>query len=145
MFAVMDWFDEEQINVQKINRQHLDEIKSLRDIAKINAWMDKVVKPSLDKIPKNIEASDDGLVDFFDSYSKVFDFYVVKYIYVDENSKNLNIGFSVVRNSQETLKKLMQLKYVKGFLKFNKFKMNEKTIDGEIQVIQPFYGDMNAS
>jgi len=145
MFALATWFEQEEIKVQSINRQHLQEIKKLRKISKINGWLDKVVKPSLSATPTDANASDEPIVNFFDEYANEFNFQVDKYIYNDENTHNLNIKFSISRNELEKLEDLMKLKYKKGFLQFNDFQLKEKLIKGELQIVQPFYGESNAS
>ena len=145
MFALASWFEIEEIKVKSINRQHLQEIKKLRKISKINSWLDKVVKPSLSATPTDANASDKPIVNFFDEYSYEFNFEVEKYIYNDENTHNLNIKFSISRNEQERLEDLMKLKYKKGFLQFNDFEVKDKLVKGELQIVQPFYGESNAS
>ena len=141
MFALASWFETEELQVQSINRQHLQEIRKLRKISKINSWLDKVVKPSLSKTPTDANASDGPIVNFFDEYAYEFDFEVDKYIYDDENTHNLNIKFSISRDQQETLENLMKLKYQKGFLQFNNFEVKDKLIKGELKIVQPFYGE----
>lgn len=145
MFSLTSWFENESLKLQKINKQHQKEIQKLRQIAKINAWLDKVVKPSLSKVPTNLASTDDSLVNFFDAYSQNYNFTVSKYIHQDEHSRNLDIKFDIFRNEQQELQNLMTLKYKKGFLRFNNFELKDKKIMGEIEVVQPFYGDMNAS
>lgn len=145
MLSLTTWFENESLKVQEINKQHQHEIKKLRQIAKINSWLDRVVKPSLAKVPTNLASTDDSLVDFFDQYSQTYNFRVSKYIHKDENSRNLDIKFNISRNAKRELKNLMTLKYNKGFLRFNYFELKDKKIMGEIEVVQPFYGDMNAS
>lgn len=145
MLSLTTWFENESLKIQEINKQHKQEIQKLREIAKINLWLDKVVKPSLEKVPTNIASTDDSLVNFFDEYSQAYNFRVSKYIYKDENSRNLDIKFNILRNAKKELKNLMTLKYNKGFLRFNNFDLKDKKIMGEIEVVQPFYGDMNAS
>ena len=143
--ALSEWFIQEETKVEQINKQHLEDIQRLKKISKINKWLEAVVKPSLDALPTDIKSSDASLVDFFDTYSHQFNFKVDKYIYKDVNTYNLNIGFIVPRNNKDILESLMKLKYKKGFLRFSNFQLDENKIKGEIQVVQPFYKDTNAS
>jgi len=145
MFALSSWFEVEEMKVETINSQHLQEIKRLQKISKINKWLDKVVKPSLAKTPNDANSSDEPIVAFFDQYAPEFHFQVQKYIYVDENTHNLNIEFELLRDEKEALQKLMTLKYKRGFLQFNSFNVKDEKVRGELQIVQPFYGDTNAS
>jgi hypothetical protein len=145
MISVTSWFENETLKVQAINKEHKREIQKLQKIASINAWLDEVVKPSLEKVPKNLSASDDSLVNFFDLYSNTYNFQVANYLHKDQNSRNLDIRFSISRNAKEELKRLMTLRYQKGFLRFNTFHLGDKEVKGEIEIVQPFYGDLNAS
>jgi len=145
LFALSSWFQAEELTVKSINREHLKEIKKLRKISKINSWLDKVVKPSLAATPTDANASDAPIVEFFDEYASDFHFQVEKYIYNDENTHNLNIEFLISRDEKKILEHLMQLKYKKGFLQFNNFQVRDKDIKGELQIVQPFYGESNAS
>jgi len=145
MVALSDWFEEQQLIVEKINREHRSEIQKLKKIKKVNAWLNKVVKPSLDNAPKNVQGSDDGLVEFFDKYASEFDFQVKRYIYEDKGTHNIDISFETPRDDKEKLNKLVLLKREKGFLQFTTFKLQDKKIVGELRIIQPFYGENNES
>jgi hypothetical protein len=140
-FAVTNWFENEQIKVNKITKKHLNDIRRLRKIAKINQWMDKIVKPSLDRLKSDVESTDNDLVDFYDKYSQQFNFRVSKYIYTDVNTQNLDIKFSILRDDISILKELTSLKHKSGFLHFNSFDIDDKSIKGELQIVQPYYGD----
>lgn len=143
--ALVQWFQTEELNVENINTEHLHEIKRLQKISKINKWLDKVVAPSLAALPKNEERSDDSLVKFYDLHADAFHFKITKYIYNDPNTHNLNISFKVRRDEKNNLENLMKLKYPNGFLQFNSLKLKDDTVIGELQLVQPFYGEQNAS
>ena len=145
MIALVSWFETEEQKVEAINQQHLQEIKRLQKISKINIWLDKVVKPSLAKTPSDANRSDEPIVAFFDQYAPEFHFQVQKYIYEDKNTHNLDIKFELLRDEKEALTKLMTLKYKRGFLQFNNFRVKDEKVLGELQIVQPFYGDINAS
>ncbi len=145
MMAVTHWFEIEQTKVERINQEHLSEIRRLRKIAQINKWLDRVVKPSLAALPKNETLSEASLVAFYDKYANDLNFEVEKYIYSDENSHNMDIKFNVERTDKVSLEKLMNLKYKSGFLRFARFKLEKKAVAGSLQLVQPYYGDNNAS
>ncbi len=145
MIAAMEWFEIEEKNVENINKEHLSEIKRLKKISQINKWLNKVVKPSLDALPTNETLSESSLVTFYDTYSRDLNFKISRYIYNEENSHNLDIDFSIERDKKRSLEKLMQLKYKSGFLKFDRFELKSNTLSGKLQLVQPFYGENNAS
>jgi len=145
MLALSDWFIEQEQIVEKINKEHRSEIQKLKKIKKVNEWLNKVVKPSLDNVPKGVEDSDDGLVNFFDKHAKSFKFQVKKYIYKNEDTHNIDIAFEVPRNDKKRINDLVLLNREKGFLQFTNFSLQDKRILGELRVIQPFYGDSNES
>ena len=145
MVALADWFvDQEQI-VQKINREHKSEIQKLKKIKKVNEWLNKIVKPSLDNVPKSLQDSDDGLINFFDRHATAFNFQVKKYIYATKDTHNIDISFEIDRNQKDRLNELVLLKRKKGFLQFTQFTIDEKKVKGELRAIQPIYGESNES
>jgi hypothetical protein len=145
LFALTSWFEIEEQNLQTINHQHIQEIKKLQKISKINKWLNNVIRPSLEKMPNDANQSDEPIITFFDTYAKKFHFQLENYIYKDENTHNLTIKFELLRSEKETLLELMTLKYKKGFLQFNSFTLEDEKVRGKLRVIQPFYGDSNAS
>lgn len=145
LVALSDWFVVEGKKVDAITQEHLNDIRRLKKIAKINKWMDEVVKPSLERLKDDVESTDNDLVNFFDAYSEEFNFKVSKYIYADLHTQNLDIGFEVQRDSIDKLKDLTLLKHKTGFLHFNTFRVDTTSLKGELKVIQPYYGDRNAS
>ena len=145
MFAAMQWFEVEETNVENINKEHLSEIERLKKISQINKWLNRVVKPSLEALPSSETLSENSLVQFYDTYSKELNFKVARYIYNEENSHNLDIDFKITRNKKSALQKLMNLKYQSGFLKFDRFELKQDTVNGRLQLVQPFYGETNAS
>ncbi len=145
LIAVSQWFENETQKVVSINNEHLAEIKRLKKISQINEWLDTVVRPSLESLPKNETLSENSLVVFYDRYAKEMNFKVSKYIYNDTNSHNLDILFEVRRSEKDTLKKLMTLRYESGFLRFKNFEQKADVLNGTLQLVQPFYGEENAS
>ncbi len=145
LVAATQWFETETQKVERINKEHLAEIKRLKKIAQINKWLDKVVKPSLDALPQSEAQSESSLVAFYDKYAKEMNFKVSKYIYSDTNSHNLDIFFEIKRNDKRALEKLMTLKYKSGFLRFKNFTLKDDIVNGTLQLVQPFYGEENAS
>jgi len=145
LVALVNWFEIESNNIDKINKKHLSEIERLNKIAKINTWLDTVIQPHIASLPTNKELADQNLVKYFDLYSKNLHFRVSHYIYGEENLRNLDIEFTVDRDQKKSILQLMQLQYTQGFLQFNNFEINKGKIKGELHLIQPFYGENNAS
>jgi hypothetical protein len=150
LFSLNGWFRSEITVLQNINQKHIQEMRRLHKIEKINRWLDAVVKPSLQNLPKDAQENDANLVQFFDLYAEDFHFVVEKYLYDDKNSHNLDINFEIPREEKETLLELMKLHFPNGFLRFKSFQILGTKIKGTLQLIQPNYEnslkrDTNAS
>lgn len=145
MLALSNWFTQEEAIVSKINQEYKSEIQKLKKIKSINEWLDKIVKPELDKVPLDIENSDEDLVRFFDKNAENFNFKVNKYIYENEKTHNIDITFEILRNDKDRLTEILQLKRNIGFIQFKSFTLKDKKLTGELRIIQPLYGDINAS
>ncbi len=145
LLALINWFEIESGNIDKINKKHLSEIERLNKIAKINTWLDTVIQPHIASLPTNKELADHNLVKYFDLYSKNLHFRVSHYIYGEDNLRNLDIEFTLQREQKKHVLQLMQLQYAQGFLQFNTLEVNKEKIKGELHLIQPFYGENNAS
>lgn len=146
LYALGLWYETQQQKLETINKEHTRDIKTLREIRQINVWLEKDIEPFLRALPKDTSSSKNQLVLFFDRYSQLFDFKVEKYIYEDEFTQNLDIAFSVNRDNNKDLKKLMQLKYKTGYIEFKNFKVDDKKVTGILHLVQPMgNGDQNAS
>lgn len=145
MLALSNWFTQEEAIVSKINQEYKSEIQKLKKIKSINEWLDKIVKPELDKVPLDIENSDEDLVRFFDKNAENFNFKVNKYIYENEKTHNIDITFEILRNDKDRLTEILQLRRNIGFIQFKSFTLKDKKLTGELRIIQPLYGDINAS
>lgn len=143
MLSSISWFELEQEKIETINKKHIEDIEKLKKITQINIWLDSIVKTKIRTLSER--ESENKLVSYFDHNAALYNFQVKRYMYNDKNTKNLNVSFKVDRNNISNLNNLMSIQYIDGFLQFKKFEMNEKSIKGEIQLIQPYNGDNNAS
>ncbi len=142
MLASISWFEQEQEKVETINKKHREDIRKLKKIAQINAWLDSIRFKTLSESENEAEYH---LVSYFDDNAKTYDFQVNRYIYKDNTAKNLDISYTIDRNNSKNLDALMSIHYKNGFLQFKKLEMDQKGIKGEIQLIQPYNGENNAS
>jgi len=145
LYALSTWFDNETVKVHKINRQHTVEIRRLHKITKINNWLDTYVKPYLAKIPTDANQSDDPIINFFDKYATDFQFQVDRYIYKEKDTHNLKVNFVLALKNKPYLEELMKLQYPQGFLQFTNFQMKDHILRGDLLIVQPYYGENNAS
>ncbi|MCW8822289.1 MAG: hypothetical protein OQK45_08670 [Sulfurovum sp.] len=145
MIDSISWFEQEQEKIETINKKHIEDIEKLKKIKQINVWLDSIVKSKLKILSESEDEAEYHLVNYFDDNTEVYNFQVNRYMYNDNDAKNLNITYSVDRDNTSKLNTLMSILYKDGFLQFRKFEMNKKNIKGEIQLIQPYNGDNNAS
>ena len=145
MLGSISWFEQEQEKIETINKKHIDDIEKLKKITQINAWLDGIVRSKLKVLSEKEDEAEHHLVSYFDNNVEKYKFKVNRYMYNNNNAKNLDISYSVDRNDTGKLNTLMSILYKDGFLQFKKFGMNDKNIKGEIQLIQPYNGDNNAS
>ena len=145
LYSLGQWYETQEQKLKVINKEHIRNIKTLREIREINVWLKKDIEPFLQALPKDTSSSKNQLILFFDRYSQLFDFKVEKYIYEDKFTQNLDISFAVNRDNND-LKKLMQLQYKTGYIEFKNFKVDDKKVTGILHLIQPMgNGDQNAS
>ncbi len=145
MLSSISWFEQEQDRVERINEKHIEDIKKLKKITQINVWLDTVVKSKIQTLSEREYEAENHLVNYYDNNAELYNFKMVRYMYNDQNTKNFNVSFQMDRNNPSILNNLISLRYTDGFLQFKKFEMDEKSIRGEIQLIQPYQGDNNAS
>ena len=145
MIDLISWFEQEQEQIETINKKHMEDIKKLKKIKQINVWLDSIVMSKLEILSESEDEAEYHLVSYFDDNAEVYNFQVNRYMYNDNDAKNLNISYNIDRNNTSNLNTLMSILYKDGFLQFKKFEMDEKNIKGEIQLIQPYNGDNNAS
>ncbi len=145
MVASVSWFEKEQEKIERINKNHLKDIQKLKKISQINSWLDSIVKPKLKITPANEDLADDNLVRYFDTHSKELNLQVSRYIYADDVAKHMIVTYEVKRSKLQELKKLMNLYFKEGFLQFRELHVDEKTVKGTIELVQPFNGENNVS
>lgn len=145
LFSSISWFELEQQKVEEINRKHIEDIEKLKKISQINILLENIIKTKVQTLSEREAQAENHLVNYFDNNADLYNFQIKKYIYNAENTKNLNVSFKLDRNNASNLNNLISMQYIDGFLQFKKFEMNQKNINGEIQLIQPYNGDNNAS
>lgn len=145
MIDSISWFEYEQEKIETINKKHIEDIEKLKKIKQINVWLDSIVKSKLKILSESEDEAEYHLVSYFDDNAEVYNFKVNRYMYSDNDTKNLNISYSVDRDNTAHLNTLISLLYKDGFLQFKKLEMDKNNIKGEIQLIQPYNGDNNAS
>ena len=145
MLSLISWFELEQQKVEEINKKHIEDIEKLKKISHINILLENIVKTKVQSLSEREAEAENNLVNYFDNNSELYDFKIKQYIYNDENTKNLNVSFKVDRNNESNLNNLISMQYKDGFIQFKKFEMTDKNVNGEIQLIQPYNGDNNAS
>jgi len=143
MYALASSFEHEQKRIEQITKKYKEDIKKLDKIAQINTWLDTIAKLKVKTLSEN--EAEHHLVSYFDDHAKAYNFKVNRYIYDEATTKNLVISYEVERNNSKSLMDLMSTHYKNGFLQFKSLEMDPKSIKGEIQLIQPYNGENNAS
>ena len=132
------WYEQQDIKIQKINKKYISDTRKLKEIKKIDNWLNENVKYNLIKIPKNSENADIKLIHFFDVHAKEYSFQVEKFIYKDEMAHFLNIKYSISRENYNNLLKFMRQEYKGGYLFIKSLKMEKAILKGELIVVQPY-------
>ena len=132
------WYEQQDIKIQKINKKYISDTRKLKEIKKIDNWLNENVKHNLIKIPKNSENADINLIHFFDVHAKEYNFQVEKFIYKDEMAHFLNIKYSISRENYNNLLKFMRQEYKGGYLFIKSFKVEKAILNGELIVVQPY-------
>ena len=145
MIEASVWFETQEAKIKQINQKHLSDIKKLQKIGKINAWLDKVVKPLLIQLPQTKEQVNINLVKYFDTKHDTYHFSINKYLHKDNVATYLLNDFSIPRSDRRSLETFINIHYPQGFLQFQEFHIDKKKIYGKLLLIQPFYGENNVS
>ena len=145
MLATIPWFEKEMQKIEQINRAHTAKISKIKKFSEISSWLNKTVKQSMLDNQVDAEKAEHNLVFFYDKYADLYNFRLNKYIINDTISKSLSIYYTLKRDNQRIVKSFIYLDYGDGFLKFQNFHINSREINGNFLLIQPFYGEKNAS
>jgi len=132
------WYNQEDIQIQKINKKYVRNIRKIKEIEKIDTWLRKEVQQNLIKIPKDSQKADLELIAFFDRYAKKYTFQVVKFIYKDKYAHFLNIKYSLPRENYKYLVQFMQQKYKGGYKILQNLAVDKATLQGELILVQPY-------
>ena len=144
MMAMVSWLEQEEFKIKAINKDHYRSIHKLQKVAQINLWLNDVVAIT-EKRKTNPEEVDDSLITFFDENKDKYNFHVKRYIYEDAITKNLDVSYKMNLNNKEKLADFINIEHKDGFLQFRELRMNDKTLSGKFQVVQPHNGENNAS
>jgi len=132
------WYEQQDIQIQQINKKYRSDIRKLKEVKKVDDWLNKNVKQNLKKIPNSSEIADIQLINFFDTHAKEYSFQVEKFIYKDEKAHFLNIKYVISRDNYKSLLKFMQQEYKGGYLFIKSFNIEEAIVKGELVVVQPY-------
>ncbi len=138
LYFLNTWYEQEDIQIQKINKKYVTNTRKLKEIEKIDKWLSAKVKQNLTIIPKDSQNADLKLIAFFDTYAKKYTFQVEKFIYNDERAHFLNIKYSLPRENYKYLVQFMQQKYKGGYKILQNFAVDKATLQGELILVQPY-------
>ncbi len=146
LLASVSWFGQEHLKIENSNKKRLEDIEKLTKISQINLWLESINKSMYYKvIEKNSDRADENLLKFYSNHVGDYNLLIKKFIYEDEISKNSNMLYSVNRDNLKDMSGLIGLEYENGFLHFCELKIDKTVITGEIQLIQLYHGEGNAS
>lgn len=138
-------FENEQKRVESINKEHLQNTQKIAEIAGINDYIEKSIKPILKEKHNSAEEGVENLALFFDANSKKLNLSIDKYIYDTEISKNMTLSYKIMRQDKSSIDNLLSTNYKSGFLGLSEFKMDKNSLIGKIELIQPYKKDVNVS
>ncbi len=138
LLSLISWFEVKEAEIRSINSKHKRDIQKLKKIPSLNAAIEKYVRPALKIQPKNAQEADLKLIRFFDEYAKKYDFKVDKYMYSDDIAHYLDITYSLQRSEKKNLNNFMKTFFKSGFIQFKEFQAKGETLDGKIQLVQPY-------
>lgn len=145
MITSIPWFEKETEKIQLINQKQLEDIEKMKKIHQINLWL-KDVNSSVNKADAiDADSADANLIKFYDLNKKTYNLQIKKFIYEGEGLKSMRVAFGVQRDKLQDLETLFKLNYKEGYLQFRELEIDKKKITGEIELIQPFSGENNAS
>lgn len=133
------WYEQQNLKIEKLNREYKSEIKKIKEIQQINSWLRQSVKQDLKKIPRSAEDADANLIHFFDMYAKTYSFKVDKFIYEDEKAHYINLQYQIPRDNYKKLLQFMNQEYHNGYFFIKSFTIDQTVLQGELIVIQPYF------
>jgi len=132
------WLKEENGHIHKINQKYQDNTRKLKEIIRINKWLEATLKKELKNVPQIAENADMQLIEFFDKYAKKYNFQVQKFIYKDKFGHFLDIKYSLPRANYNKLLAFLQQNYTQGYLILKKLNISQGNVEGELVLMQPF-------
>jgi len=143
--AFAAWLEEQNQNIDTLNRQYVKDIEKLRTIAQINSFIESEITPFMVDEQNNSTEMDKKLIYFASENQNRYNLLVEKFIYEDELAKNIDLSFAIERDRKDFLNDFLSTKYKDGFLQFRELKLNAKELSGRLQVIQPFSTEYKSS
>jgi len=138
LYFLSIWYEQQDIQIQQINKKYISDTRKLKEVKKIDDWLNENVKSTLMQIPKSAQTADIDLIHFFDTYAKEYSFQVEKFVYKDETAHFLDIKYSISRDNYNKLLKFMKQKYQGGYLFIKSFTIEKTLLNGELTVVQPY-------
>jgi len=132
------WFEEEDFQIEKLNKKYIEDTRKLKNISKIDSWLHEKVKNNLKELPKDSKTADFKLIKFFDTYAKKYNLKVEKFIYKDDLAHFLKIKYVISRENYNALNKFLKQEYKGGYIMLKNFKIDKSTLSGNLILIQPF-------
>ena len=136
------WFEEEDFQIEKINKKYIEDTRKLKNISKIDSWLHEKVKNNLKELPKDSKTADFKLIKFFDTYAKKYNLKVEKFIYKDDLAHFLKIKYVISRENYNALNKFLKQEYKGGYIMLKNFKIDKSTLSGDLILIQPCLSQM---
>jgi len=133
------WYEQQNLKIEKLNREYNSEIKKIKEIKQINSWLRQNVKQDLKKIPKSAEDADANLIHFFDMYAKTYSFKVDKFIYEDNKAHYINLQYQIPRDNYKILSQFINQEYPNGYFFLKSFTIDNAVLQGELVVMQPYF------
>ncbi|WP_456323770.1 hypothetical protein [Hydrogenimonas sp.] len=139
------WLDDKSLEIQKINRRHLIDIRKLKKIKEINAFLEKEIFPDMEKIG-SADTYDLQMLKYFDTYREPFGLKLERFIYFDKENAQMDYRFETPRQHKKRLYRLLNHKFENGMIGFFTFGVNEKSVEGKLRLYRLFAKkDRNAS
>ncbi|HIP54520.1 MAG TPA: hypothetical protein EYH11_03525 [Sulfurimonas autotrophica] len=133
------WYEEQNLEIEKLNREYTSGIKKIKEIHKINSWLRQNVQKNLKKIPKSAEDADERLIQFFDMYAKTYNLVVDRFIYEDEKAHYINLQYKISKKNYKKLLQFMNQEYQGGYFFIKSFAVDKKVLQGKLIIIQPYF------
>ena len=131
------WVDEQNLNLQRANKQIKDDINKLNRVKETDIWVKEKILYRLKKIKSKDEA-ESALISFLDRYQNSFDLKIEEFIQDNKWFLSMKVKATVPREDIEKLKQLLNLSIDGGFIYCDTVTMDKKNVTVKIKLIYPF-------